>query len=108
MNYEQRRQSRGMGAPKVPKRLKKTDCMIHYTNSSDALIQPNLLGSWKSLVAAANFQQHIAVLRYFLAVCNNSTHMSTCFFLFCLFLQRKVFIKYPIFTTINYHSNVFT
>ena len=54
------------------------------------------------------FNNTLLSWRYFLAVCNNSTHMFSCFFLFCLFLQRKVFIKYSIFTTINYHSNLFT
>ena len=68
------------GAPKVPKRQKKTDCITHCTDSPDALIQPNLLKPWKSLVAAANFQQHTAILEYFLAVCNNSAHMLACFF----------------------------
>ena len=53
------------GAPKVPKRPKKTDCIIHCTDISDALIQPNSLESWKSLVAAANFQQHTAFLEVF-------------------------------------------
>ena len=53
------------GAPKVPKRPKKTDCTIHCTDSSDALIQPNTLESWNSLVAAANFQQHTAILEVF-------------------------------------------
>ena len=53
------------GAPKVPKRPKKTDCIIHCTDISDALIQPNSLESWKSLVAAANFQQHTAILEVF-------------------------------------------
>ena len=53
------------GAPKVPKRPKKADCIIHCTNSSDALIQPNSLESWKSLVAAADFQQHAAILEVF-------------------------------------------
>ena len=52
-------------APEVPKRPKKTDCMIHYTDSSDALIQPNSLEFWKWLVAAANFQQHNAILKVF-------------------------------------------
>ena len=62
MNYEQRRQWREMGSPKRPK---KTDCIIHCTNSSDALIQPNSLEFWKLLVAAANFQQHTAILEVF-------------------------------------------
>ena len=53
------------GAPKVPKRPTKADCIIHCTNSSDALIQPNSLESWKSLVAAADFQQHAAILEVF-------------------------------------------
>ena len=53
------------GAPKVLKRSKKTDCIIHCTNSSDTLIQPKSLESWKSLVAAANFQQHTAILEVF-------------------------------------------
>ena len=71
------------------------------------LNKPNSLECWKSL-AAANFNNTLLSWRYFLAVCNNSTHMFSCFFLFCLFLQRKVFIKYSIFTTINCHSNLFT
>ena len=53
------------GGPKVPKRPKKTDYIIHCTDSSDALIQPNSLESWKSLVAAANFQEHTAILEVF-------------------------------------------
>ena len=53
------------GAPKVPKRPKKTECIIHCTDSSDALIQSNSLESWKSLEVAANIQQHTAVLEVF-------------------------------------------
>ena len=53
------------GPQKVPKRPKKTDCIIHCTDTSDALIQSNSLESWKSLVAAANFQQHTAILEVF-------------------------------------------
>lgn len=50
------------GVPKAPKRSKKTECIIHCTDSSDTLIQPNSLESWKSLLAAAQFQQHTAIL----------------------------------------------
>ena len=107
-NYEKEDSYEEWRLPKVPKRPKKTDCIIHCTDSSDALIQPNTLESWKSLVAAANFSNILLSWRYFLAVCNNSAHVSACFFLFCLFLQKKVLIKCPIFTTINYHSNLFT
>ena len=51
------------GSPKALKRSKKTDCIIHCTDSSYALIELNSLDAWKSLVAAANFQQHSAILK---------------------------------------------
>ena len=53
------------GGQNVPKRPKKINYIIHCTDSSDALIQPNSLESWKSLAAAANFQQHTAILEVF-------------------------------------------
>ena len=53
------------GAPKVPKRPKKTDGIIHCIESLDALIEPDSLESCKSLVAAANSQQHTAILVIF-------------------------------------------
>ena len=53
------------GGQNVPKRPKKINCIIHCTDSSDVLIQPNSLESWKSLVGAANFQQHTAILEVF-------------------------------------------
>ena len=48
--------------PKTPKRSKKSDCIIHCTDSSDVLVQPKSLESWKSLLAAATIQQHTAIL----------------------------------------------
>ena len=53
------------GGQNVLKRPKKINYIIHCTDSSDALIQPNSLESWKSLVGAANFQQHTAILEVF-------------------------------------------
>ena len=53
------------GGQNVPKRPKKINYIIHCTDSSDVLIQPNSLESWKSLVGAANFQQHTAILEVF-------------------------------------------
>ena len=53
------------GGQNVPKRPKKINYIIHCTDSSDGLIQPNSLESWKSLVGAANFQQHTAILEVF-------------------------------------------
>ena len=53
------------GSPRVPKRPKNTDCIIHCNDSSGALIQPTSLDSWKTLVTAANFQQHSAILEVF-------------------------------------------
>ena len=55
-----------MEIAKSPQKTEKD--RLHYTlhpDSSDALTQPNSLESWKSLVAAANFQQHTAILEVF-------------------------------------------
>ena len=41
---------------KAPKRKKASECIIHWTDSSDILIQPKSLESWKTLLAAAAMQ----------------------------------------------------
>ena len=48
--------------PKATKKSKTSNCIIHCTDSSDTLVQPNSLVSWKSLLAAATIQQHTAIL----------------------------------------------
>ena len=90
MNYEQRRQWRGMGSPKRPK---KTDCIIHCTNSSDALIQPNSLEFWKLLVAAANFQQHTAILEVFSSTMQYQHPYVHLLFSFLLIFTKESFYK---------------
>ena len=110
MSYEQRRQWRGVGSTKSPQKTENDRCIIHCTDSSDALIRDNPThqnpGSRQQLQQI--FNNALLSWRYFLAVCNNSNHMSACFFLFCLYLQGQVFIEYPIFTTINYRSDLFS
>ena len=47
---------------KAPKRKKPSEYIIHCTESSDVLIQPKSLESWKTLLAAAATQSHNELL----------------------------------------------
>ena len=47
---------------KAPQRKKASECIIHCTDSSDVLIQPKSLESWKTLLAAAATQSHNELL----------------------------------------------
>ena len=92
MKHEQKRQWRRFGSTKSHQKIKMTDYIIHFTDSSDELIQLNSLDSWNSIVGEAKSQQHTAILEvrftYFQAVCINSTHIFACIFPFCLFLRK--------------------
>ena len=92
MKYEQKRQWWRFGSTKSHQKKKMTDYIIHFTDSSDALIQLNSLESWNSIVGEAKSQQHTAIMEvrftYFQAVYLNSTHVFACIFPFCLFFWK--------------------
>ena len=46
----------------APKGKKASECIMDYTDSSDVLMQPKSLKSWKTLLAAAATQSHNELL----------------------------------------------